>query len=173
MKDLVIDASAALILVRHEPDHGLVRRHVRETMLAGEALLVPPLFWLEIVNVLFRRYRYPPDAVVEAVFELEQIGLSTAEVGRPATLAVIDAVARSGITAYDAAYLVLAESADARLLTADATLAVAAAERAIMIGSEHDVSEGAATYAAGPSWARWRGASAYLAELRTQAQRST
>jgi predicted nucleic acid-binding protein len=167
VSDLVVDASAALSLLRREENHGLVRRHIRETILAGSALLVPQLFWLEIVNVLARRYRYRPDAVVEAVFELEQIGLKTVEVGRPGTLAVVDAVARSGITAYDAAYLVLAESAAASLLTADATLAAAAGARAIMIGPEAGVSETAAPYAAGPSWASWRGAPAYLAELRS------
>ena len=95
-------------------------------------MLVPPIFWLEIVNVLARRYRYPPAAIVEAVFELEQVGLATADVGRPGVLATIDAVARLGLTAYDAAYLVLAESADAQLLTADAHLAAGAADRALL-----------------------------------------
>jgi predicted nucleic acid-binding protein len=128
---------------------------------------VPPLFWLEVVNVLAFRHRYRPGAIVEAVYELEQVGIATAEVGRPAVLAVIDAVGRFGLTAYDAAYLVLAESADASLLTADVNLASAAGDRAILVGADGGVAEASAPYAADASWATWKGAAAYLAELRS------
>jgi predicted nucleic acid-binding protein len=129
---------------------------------------VPTLFWLEVVNVLAFRYRYAPAAIVEAVYELEQVGVITAEVGRPGVLAVIDAIGRRGITAYDAACLVLAESTDAMLLTADARLAVAARDRAILVGSRGRIGDLRTSYVtATSSWTDWRGAASYLSELRT------
>ncbi len=167
MSAIVLDASAALKLVRDEPGRDEVREHVRAQVLAGEPILVPQLFWLEVVNVLAVRLRYEPEAVVEAIYEFEQLGIASAEVGRPAVLAVIDAVGRFGLTAYDAAYLVLAESADATLVTAHAALASAAGERAILVGGPGSVSEPPTTYAGQPTWASWRGAAAYLNELRS------
>jgi predicted nucleic acid-binding protein len=129
-------------------------------------MLVPALFWIELINVLARRYRMAPPSVLEAMYELEQLGLTTTELGRPGTLAVIDAVGRSGLTAYDAAYLVLAEASDARLLTADMALATAAGERAILVAEADGIAEPAAPYVADESWARWKGAGSYLVELR-------
>lgn len=166
MTTLVVDASAALALLRNEPGGDGARRHLGEQALHGEPMLVPAVFWLELVNVLARRYRLLPSAIVEAVYEVEQMGLRTADVGRPGTLASIDAVGRSGLTAYDAAYLVLAESSDARLLTADAALAAAAGDRAILVGPADGVAEERPAYRAEPPWTAWKGAAAYLAELR-------
>ncbi len=56
---------------------------LRIAAVVGEPLLVPSIFWLETVSVLARRYRYEPPTIVEAVYELEQVGIATAEVGRP------------------------------------------------------------------------------------------
>ena len=177
MNGLVLDASAALKLLRDEPGRDEVLEHLRAAVLAGQPILVPALFWLEIVNVLAFRYRYPPEAIVEAIYELEQVGVTTADVGRPGVLAVVDAIGRTGLTAYDAAYLVLAESSGARLLTADVRLATAAADRAILVRPPGRIGEGRATYApGGSSWVAWRGALAYLGELRvalTDTPRST
>ena len=155
---------------QHERGHETIRVHLARAAAESRPLLVPPIFWLEIVNVLARRYRYPPAAIVEAVFELEQVGLATADVGRPGVLATIDAVARLGVTAYDAAYLVLAESADARLLTADARLAAGAVDRALLAVTDHGVAEVSAPYTSEDSWATWKGAAAYLSELRSALQ---
>ena len=170
MTALVVDASAALTLLRGEPGAAEAGRHLREQLLADEPVLVPALFWLEVVNVLAHRFRLRPDAIVEAVYELEYAGLTTVEVGRPATLAVIDAIGRSGLTAYDAAYLVLSESTDARLLTTDAALAAAAGDRAVLVGGTDGIAEPAATYTPDRSWTTWIGAVAYLAELRRAVQ---
>lgn len=166
MRALVIDASAALVLLRMEPGWTDVDDHLRRQMLDAVPLIVPTLFWLEVVNVLARRYRYPPSAVTEAVYELEQIGVVTREVGRPGVLAVVDAIGRYDLNAYDAAYLVLAESADARLLTADVALAAAARGRAILVNGPAGIADEPAPYEAAAAWPRWKGAAAYLAELR-------
>lgn len=166
MMPLVVDASAALKLLVAEPGRDEVRRHLRDAVHARQSLMVPALFWLEVVNVLARRYRFAPSAIVEAVYELEQQGFATADVGRPGVLAVIDAVARTGLTAYDAAYLTLAESADAQLLTADARLAAAAGDRAVVVGTPGSIAERVAPYASEGSWPMWTGAAGYLADLR-------
>jgi hypothetical protein len=133
---------------------------------------VPQLFWLEMANVLAMRYRYPPASVLEAVYELEQLGLETTDLGRPGVLAVLDTVARTGLTAYDAAYLALAEAADANLITADALLADAAADRAIFVGPRRGrVAEERGLYRAAPAWPEWTGAAGYLSTLRESVSR--
>lgn len=161
---MVLDASAAIALLRDEPASLDVKRELRRGLDAGEPILAPPLFWLEVTNVLTHRYRYEPGAVVEAVSELEELHIVTADAGRPMTLAVIDAMARMGLTAYDAAYLVLADASDAALLTADAQLAAAAGERAILAGPR-SVKERPARYGES-AWLRWPGATSYMAKLR-------
>jgi predicted nucleic acid-binding protein len=154
------------MVLRDEPGTDEVRAALGDAAGSGGPILVPEVFWLEVVNVLGRRYRYPPEAIVEAIYELEQSGVTTAEIGRPATLAVIDAIGRTGLTAYDALYLVLAESADARLLTADRALARAAGERGMLVGDAGRIGEEPAAYGSGPTWPQWRGADRYLTDLR-------
>lgn len=168
MSSLVLDASAALALLRSEATATEVRRRIHDAVRDNQALLVPPLFWLEVTNVLAMRYRYPPAAIVEAVYELEQLGLRTVSVGRPGVLGVIDAIARTSLTSYDAEYLVLSESIDARLLTADARLAAAAPGRAILVGGGPELAEERAGHVSGAPWPSWHGAVAYLADLRSR-----
>lgn len=164
MSALVVDAGAALVLLLGGEGRSTVRAALRDRILAGEQILVPASFWLELIDALAERGRRPPSATVEAVYELEQLGLETADAGRPGILAVIDAVAR-GLAATDAAYLVLAESADANLLTASPELASVAGPRATLIaGQPRQPSPRARPHR---SWVRWKGAAAYLRELRS------
>jgi predicted nucleic acid-binding protein len=167
---VVLDASAGLALARDEIASPRVTHRLQELREEGHRFVVPSLFWLEIVNVLGRRYHAPPPAMLEAIVELEAAGLETVEFDRPMLLLALDAVARHGLTAYDAAYLALAEAADAQLLTADATLAAAAGPRGILVGKDHGVRESAGAYqpADAPTWAAWPGAAAYLRELRAR-----
>lgn len=168
MSALVVDASAVLALLLGQAGGDATREHLHDHARRGAAILVPDLFWLEVVNGLAHRHRLPPAAIVEAMYELDQFGFRTAAVGRPTVLAVIDAVGRWGLSAYDAQYLVLAESSDAGLLTADAALANAAGVRAILVGSTGGVAEERPRYRADPPWSAWRGAARYLVELRTE-----
>jgi predicted nucleic acid-binding protein len=157
---LVLDASAALILLRGEAGRAVVRDRLRDRILAGETVRVPPVFWIQVIEGLAREHA--PRLVVEAVYELDQLGLETAEVGRPGVLALIDAVGR-GVDAHAAAYLVLAEASDAELLTALPDLAIAAGERGILVGARRRRGRRQADR----SWARWNGAAAYLRQLRS------
>jgi predicted nucleic acid-binding protein len=169
---VVLDASVGVPLVRNELASSGISHQIHE-LREGHRLIVPFLFWLEIVNVLGRRYHAPPQAILEAVVDLESAGLETVELDRPMLLLAIDAVVRHGLTAYDAAYLALADAADAQLLTADATLAAAAGKRGLLVGKDHGVREQRPSYrpTGDPAWAGWPGAAAYLRELRTSATR--
>ena len=160
---VVLDASAGLKLVRAEAGSDEASR----TVAGGARTWVPALFWLEVVNVLARRHGWPGAAVIEAIHELESLGIETVEADRAAVLAVIDLVERHELTAYDAAYLALALSLDADIATADRRLALAAGDRAIVIGMAGGMEEERAAYRPrNPSWPSWADAGAYLAELR-------
>ena len=168
---IVLDASVGIPLVWDDPASSRVARRVNELRETGHRLLVPSVFWLEIVNVLGRRYHAPPEAILEALVELEAAGLETVELERPMLLLAIDAIVRHGLTAYDAAYLALADAADARILNADATLAAAAGSRGILVSEDRGVRERPPGHKrpGPPAWAAWPGAAAYLRELRTRA----
>jgi hypothetical protein len=159
---LVLDATAALALLLGPTSkvRSDVREALHEAIVARTRILVAPTFWTDVLDGLSGS---PGVTLVEAVYELEQLGLETADVGRPAVLAVIDAMGR-GASARDAASLVLAEASDARLLTAAPELAAVAADRAILVG---DRRRPARRRHADRSWARWRGAANYLRQLRS------
>ena len=163
---LIVDASVVLAISLQEPTSKRAESILRERRLAGGALLAPAFLWLEVVNVLVRRYRQPSEVVLESIFDLETLGLESVELDRLQLLLTIDVVARHGLSAYDAAYLALAESADAQLLTADRRLAAAAGARAIPLDGGHAVHEEAPAYAT--SLTTWPGAAAYLKELRAR-----
>ena len=169
----VVDASVGIGLVRQEPISTEARSHLSEHRQRGGRFLVPSIFWLEIVNALLRRHRYAASDVVEALYELDQVGPETRELGRAELLLLVDLAQRHALTAYDATYLALAESTDALLLTADAALAAAAGERAVLLGASDRISEGSPpayeTATGRSSWQAWPGAAAYLRELRERA----
>jgi predicted nucleic acid-binding protein len=117
---IVIDASAVLEVLLRTPAAGLIEARLFES---GETLHAPHLIDVEVAQVL-RRYamtgeadsercrtaltdlldlpvtRYPHDFLLSRIWEL-----------------------RSNLTAYDAAYVALAEALDAPLLTRDQRLA--------------------------------------------------
>ena len=165
MSALVIDASIALAVVLDEPVRDVIRRLLRKR---GRPR-VPSFFWLEVINTFARRHGYASDEILEAVRELEELGIETIETDAFGRLIVIDLVERHALTAYDATYLALAESADAQLLTADRQLAVAAGPRAILVDATGRISELPPAYEVTPTWPTWRGAAAYLGELRRRA----
>lgn len=165
---VVLDASAAIAMVRREPAGPAVLEILRASASEGLKLLVPDAFWLEFVNVLARRYRLRPNEVLEAVRDMDEFGLDRVQIDRPLLLVAIDLQARFGLSAYDAAYLALAETEDARLLTLDRELAIAAGPRAVHLPglSQKRISEERAPYGESVDWARF---GPYLARLRADA----
>jgi predicted nucleic acid-binding protein len=162
-RGLVVDASAILSLLLREPASEIVRAVVIDAVAGG--LLVPGHFWIEVVNVLTRRYTLTTDQVVAALRELDDIGIETIAMDRPLLLLGLDLMARHGLTAYDAAYLALAEAEDAPLLTLDARLARAAGLRSALPPARgvHEAPIPYGTVTAPPDWARH---GRHLAELR-------
>ena len=165
MSTTVMDASVALAIVLREP----AGRAARALIADDVSLVVPSSFWLEVINVLARRHHRSGNEILEAVRELDEIGIETVEMDAVARVSVIDRVERHGLTAYDATYLALAESLDAQLLTADRRLAEAAGSRALLVQTDGQIAEPQATYEVTPTWPTWRGAAAYLGQLRRQA----
>jgi hypothetical protein len=84
-----------------------------------------------------------------------------------------DLIERFALTSYDAAYLAVAETMDAGLVTLDRSLAVAAAGRWVDPSGDNErrLAETPSPYGveASTSWPRWSGAGAYLADLRARA----
>jgi hypothetical protein len=107
--------------------------------------------------------------VLAAVHRLDVFGLQTVEPDRPLLLQVIDRSERFRLSAYDALYLVLAESLDADLATLDLELAAAAGPRAVTFVEGHGLDETPAVYERDVTWPSYKGASAYLAKLRAEA----
>ena len=166
---IVIDASAAIAILRRESSAEAIMEAIRASA-RGERRLVPDGFWLEIVNVLIRRHGQSSDEAVEALRELDELGLESVRLDRALLLVALDLAARHHLSAYDAAYLALAEVEDVRLLTLDTELAAAAGPRAIQLtpGQPHRFAERPATYGPQPiDWARF---GPYLAQLRATAR---
>lgn len=169
---IVVDASVAVALVRREEAASVARVAIGRWISAGRPLVVPSHFWLEVVNALFRRHRWNGQEVVNAVHELEELGLETVESGAGTRLLTIDAVERFGLSAYDALYLAVAEETDGDLATFDAALAAAAGPRAIAIGGASRASEAGAAYERPVTWPRYRAISSWLATIRARETRA-
>jgi predicted nucleic acid-binding protein len=165
---IVLDASIALAIVRREPSSPTLLGVLRETAVAASEYLVPDHFWLELVNVLIRRYGATPEETVERLRDLDDLGLRSIRVDRPLLLVALDLQARHALSAYDAAYLALAEIEDARLLTLDRQLALAAGPRVVPVPGldQGRISEMRGRYRQPVDWARF---GPYLAQLRSEA----
>jgi predicted nucleic acid-binding protein len=171
---LVLDASAAIAIARGEPAAGAVQRVVHDQRAADGRTVVPGHFWLELANVLLRRYRMDPGPLAEMIRELDVVAIETVEIDRPLLLLTLDRMAVHGLSAYEAAYLALAEAVDGRLLTLDERLAEAAGDRAVPLegAAPTRLAERRAPYRPGPGLGAVPGFGAYLAEVRRRADAS-
>lgn len=122
MTRLVVDASAVIDLLSGAPGAAAIRAQLA---LVSE-LDVPEHFHVEAISALrglVRRGELLPDRADLALSLL----LDLRVVGHPVAPLARDVWAlRQTLTAYDAAYLALAQALDARILTADRGLAAAA-----------------------------------------------
>lgn len=167
---IVLDASVAISIVRHEPSAPAIRRALDEWTSARRQILVPSHFWLEVVNPLVRRHRWVGHEVLNAIRELDELDLTTVEPDRTQVLLTLDLAERHGLTSFDAAYLALAYASAADLATLDVELARSAGDRAIVLDGRHRLSEVPAVYEHDVTWPDYKGASAYLAKLRVEAR---
>jgi predicted nucleic acid-binding protein len=167
--DLVVDASAMVAVLRSEPERDDITEVLSNAKRAGSTLLAPSGLWLEMVNTLIRRYRWTSEAVMAALQTVDCHGIKEVVITRPMLLLTLDLAERFGLTSYDASYLAVAISSDARLLTLDGDLAYAAWDRAVTIGDRPRTHETPAIYEHDVTWPRYKEASAYLAKLRAEA----
>lgn len=128
MREVVLDASVVLKWFHSEGEaHAAAARALREEFEAGELKAVaPPLLWLEILNVAARRWRW-------GVPSLEALATSLSELGFELVEPEPEVIARwagQGLTAYDAAYVAVAEETGVPVITDDAQICQVAAELA-------------------------------------------
>jgi predicted nucleic acid-binding protein len=172
-RPIVLDASAAIAFVAREDYGSRIEALLSDSGAADRSIIVPQLFWLEVVNALSGRRKWAGAQVLEAIAELDAFDLNTIDHDRALVLLTIDLVERHGLISYDASYLALAIQQDADLLTLDRQLAAAAGPRSIPLDGGHSLAETGETYERGVTWPDYRGASTFLAKLRADALRGT
>ena len=125
MTEIVLDASVLLKWFVSQAERGrdeaLSLRAEYER--GGLAVLVPSLLFLELLNVAGRRWGWDEETINEVAGSLEDLGFDVME---PELRAVAAWVSR-GLTAYDAAYVALAEQIGIQLVSDD-TEVLASAE---------------------------------------------
>jgi predicted nucleic acid-binding protein len=128
VNDVVLDASVVMKWFHSEGERHLdAARSLRAEFAAGELIVfAPPLLRLEMVNVAGRRWGWAESALVELVLGLEELGFEFVE---PELVRVAFWTAR-GLTAYDSAYVAVAEANALRLITDDGLIVEVAGELA-------------------------------------------
>lgn len=134
MIEAVLDASVVLKWFHSEGEENVeAARRLRKRFEAGELrVLAPPLLWLEVLNVAARRWRWTED-------QLERLATSLPELGFELLEPELPDVARwsaRGLTAYDAAYVAVAEGTGIELITDDAEIVGVASGVAAALASQ-------------------------------------
>lgn len=115
MSQVVVDASVGLAWFRDE-DASDAARALRESHRDGaQQVVVPPIFPLELLNIVASRWHWPDGELRSLVQALEALELAR---GEPA-LDLTRYWTAAGLTAYDASYVALAEELGCALVTAD------------------------------------------------------
>jgi len=132
VNEAVLDASVVLKWFHSEgEDHAEAASELRRRFEAGDLrALAPPLLWLEILNIAARRWRWTAAQLEQLAAVLPELGFELIE----PDLAGIARWAANGLTAYDAAYVAVAEQAGVQLVTADAEIVRTAPEFTLALG---------------------------------------
>lgn len=128
MIEVVLDASVVLKWFRTDEERHLEHaRSLRARFEAGQlAVAAPLLLRLEILNVAGRRWKWSKGALVELAGAIDDLGFEFEDPDLPR---VASWTAR-GLTAYDAAYVALAEARETPLITDDDLIVSLAGELA-------------------------------------------
>jgi predicted nucleic acid-binding protein len=131
--DVVLDASVVLKWFRADGERHLEpARSIRTAFESGELIVfAPPLLRLEIVNVAGRRWRWIERALIDLAAALDELGFELIE---PELARVAHWTAR-GLTAYDAAYVAVAEANNAPLFTDDDLIVAVAGDIATALAN--------------------------------------
>lgn len=117
MTEVVLDASVLVKWFKTAGEqHVIAARRLRGRFERGELLIVvPPLLFLELLNLAARRWAWGEVRLEQLATRLEALGL---EVQEP-PLTRVAHWSSLGLTAYDACYVALAEARRVALVTAD------------------------------------------------------
>lgn len=120
MREVVLDASVVLKWFHRGGEaHAKAAQALRGDFEAGELrVIAPPLLWLEIINVAARRWRWESSQLGALAASLSELGFELVE---PEPEAIARWAGR-GLTAYDAAYVAVAEETGAPVITDDAQI---------------------------------------------------
>lgn len=107
MRDVVLDASVVLKWFAAGTERGRVEaaRLRTEYEEGGLVVVVPSLVFLELLNVVGRRWGWDEEGLAELASALDDLGLDV----REPELSSVAAWVSRGLTAHDAAYVSLAE----------------------------------------------------------------
>jgi predicted nucleic acid-binding protein len=129
LTEVVLDASVVLKWFRSKAEcHRPAALALRRRFEAGQLfVMAPPLLHLEVMNIAGRRWRWKQPALVKLAAALSELGfeLKEAELNRVACWTA------QGLTAYDAAYVALAEAASIPLVTDDGLIVEIAPQIAV------------------------------------------
>jgi predicted nucleic acid-binding protein len=141
VSDVVLDASVLLKWFHTEGEPNVEpATKLRARFEAGElSVVVPALLWLEVLNVAARRLRWPQDRLGQLATRLAALRFAVLEPELPR----VAEWAGRGLTAYDAAYVAIAEHTGAQLITDDAELVRQAPELAVALAESAGSSDGA------------------------------
>jgi predicted nucleic acid-binding protein len=134
LNEAVLDASVVLKWFHAKGEgHLEAALKLRERFEAGQLrALAPPLLWLEILNVAARHWHW-------TAAQLEQLAVALPELGFELIEPQLSGIARwatDGLTAYDAAYVAVAEQAGVKLVTDDAEIVRTVPELAAALGDQ-------------------------------------
>lgn len=132
MNEAVLDASVVLKWFHAEGERHLDgARQLRAQFEAGELrVLAPQLLWLELLNVAARRWDWPQAQLEQLAATLEQLDFDVLDPELPR----VAKWAANGLTAYDAAYVAVAEQSGVQLITDDDPILASAPELATALG---------------------------------------
>ena len=119
----VLDASVAAAWVLPDEENSAADEILH--LVAAQGAIAPDLIWHELPNILLmaaRRGRLPQGEIVPSLLRLRRLPIETIEVSASGDTRLIDVASAHGLTAYDAAYLSLAEDRSLSFATADKAL---------------------------------------------------
>ncbi len=120
MIDAVLDASVVLKWFHAQGEANLeaARRVRADFENGGLRVIAPPLLWLEVLNVAANRWGWSAERLEQLAATLQEIGFEQVE----PEMSSVARWAALGLTAYDAAYVAVAEQCGAALVTDDEQL---------------------------------------------------
>jgi predicted nucleic acid-binding protein len=118
----IVDASAIAAIVFGEPGSARI-----EAEIAGHRLAAPSLLPFEIGNVCLKKLRAHPDRSESILAGFARYADIPIDLHACDPASVVEAARATGLSAYDASYLLLAAQLSAKLVTLDEKLGKAAA----------------------------------------------